>query len=48
MKANRDGFKVVEIVVKKVKWALNKNNEGKRRWFPLLRKVIHSPHPPLG
>ena len=31
MKANRDAFEVVEIVVKKVKWTWNKNYEGKRR-----------------
>ena len=31
MKANRDVFKVTEIVVKKVKWVWNKNNDGKRR-----------------
>ena len=36
MKASRDVFKVIEIVMKKVKWAWNKNNEGKRRWFFLL------------
>ena len=31
MKVNRDAFEEVEIVVKKVKWAWNKNNERKRR-----------------
>ena len=36
MKANRDVFEVVEMVVKKVKWAWNKNNDAKRRWFSLL------------
>ena len=40
MKANRDVFEVVEIIVKiivkKVKWVWNKNNEGKRKWFPLI------------
>ena len=30
MKANRDAFEVVEIIVM-VKWTWNKNNEGKGR-----------------
>ena len=36
MKWKQNTFKVVEIVVKNVKWVWNKNNDEKKRWFPLI------------
>ena len=47
MKANWDGFKVVEIVVKKVKWVWNNNNDRKEDDFPNYGGNTFL-HPPLG
>ena len=44
MKANRNVFEVVEIVVKKVKWAWNKNNEKKKKMIsPIMQAMPPSP-----
>ena len=48
MKANRNAFKVVEIIVKKVKWAWIKIMKEKEDDFPYYRGNTFPHPPPLG